>query len=62
VTTYTALAKRWEHGWELHIDEMGVTQSRTLADAEDMVRDYIATFTGQDTNDDDVVIRLEAGS
>lgn len=41
--TYTAHAKRWAHGWELHIDGVGVTQSRTLADAQAMARDYIAT-------------------
>jgi hypothetical protein len=45
-TTYTVHAKRWEHGWELHIDGVGVTQSRTLNDAEAMVRDYIALDTG----------------
>lgn len=26
-------AKRWAHGWELHIDDVGVTQSHTLRDA-----------------------------
>lgn len=42
MSTYTVTAKRWQHGWELHIDRVGVTQSRSLADAETMVRDYIA--------------------
>ncbi|MDH6117622.1 DNA-directed RNA polymerase specialized sigma24 family protein [Kitasatospora sp. GAS204A] len=41
-TSYTVVAKRWRHGWELHIDGVGVTQSRTLLDAEHMARDYIA--------------------
>lgn len=41
-TTYEVVAKRWKHGWELHIDSVGVTQSRTLLDAESMVRDYVA--------------------
>ena len=36
--TYQVRAKRWEHGWELHIEGVGVTQSRTLWDAEDMAR------------------------
>jgi hypothetical protein len=40
--TYTVVAKRWRHGWELHIEGLGVTQSRNLADAEAMARDYIA--------------------
>lgn len=39
---YTATAKRWSGGWELHIDGVGVTQSHTIDDAEIMVRDYIA--------------------
>lgn len=40
--TYNVTAKRWARGWELHIDRVGVTQSHGLADAEDMVRGYIA--------------------
>ena len=40
--TYHVRAKRWEHGWELHIEGVGVTQSRTLWDAEEMVRDLIS--------------------
>lgn len=40
--TYQVRAKRWEHGWELHIAGVGVTQSRTLWDAEDMARDLIS--------------------
>ena len=39
---YTAIAKRWSGGWELHIDGVGVTQSHSLEKAEYMVRDYIA--------------------
>jgi hypothetical protein len=42
VTTYHLCAKRWEHGWELHIEGVGITQSRTLWDAEDMARDLIS--------------------
>jgi hypothetical protein len=45
-TTYTVTARRWRHGWELHIDGIGVTQSKTLNDAEEMVRDYISLDTG----------------
>lgn len=42
MTNYDVRAKRWEHGWELHIAGVGVTQSRTLWDAEKMARDLIA--------------------
>ncbi len=43
---YNVRAKRWEHGWELHIDGVGVTQSRSLRDAEMMARDLISRRTG----------------
>jgi hypothetical protein len=59
--TYTVKAKRWKHGWELHIDGVGVTQSRTLATAEQMVRDYVETLTDQDVSGDTVVITPELG-
>jgi hypothetical protein len=55
-TTYTVMAKRWDHGWELHIEGIGVTQSRTLNDAESMVRDYIALDTGVAPDSFDVEI------
>jgi hypothetical protein len=40
--TYEVVAKRWRRGWELHIPGVGVTQSRSLSDAEGMARDYVA--------------------
>jgi predicted XRE-type DNA-binding protein len=39
--TFSVTAKRWEHGWELHIDGVGVTQCESLKDAENMVREYL---------------------
>jgi len=42
MTVYTVRARRWKRGWELHIDDLGVTQARRLEDAEGMARDYIA--------------------
>jgi DNA-directed RNA polymerase specialized sigma24 family protein len=61
MSIYNVRAKRWKHGWELHIDGVGVTQSRSLDGAEQMVRDYIETLTDHDTTDDAVVIRPEVG-
>jgi hypothetical protein len=29
--TYNVTAKWWKHGWELHIDGVGVTQPRRLS-------------------------------
>ncbi len=48
MTDITVTARRWERGWELWIDDDHVTQSTTLADAEQQVRDYL------DTDDPDV--------
>jgi predicted XRE-type DNA-binding protein len=62
MTTYTVHAKRWAHGWELHIDGEGVTQARSLAAAERQVRDYVSLLHNLD--DDaafDVVIVPELG-
>jgi hypothetical protein len=58
---YTVTARRWKHGWELHIADVGVTQSRTLDGAEQMVRDYIETLTDRDTTDDRIEITAELG-
>lgn len=40
--TYNVAAVRWPLGWELHIEGVGVTQSKSLVEAEATVRDYIA--------------------
>jgi hypothetical protein len=61
MTTYVVRAKRWAHGWELHIDGVGVTQSRTLDGAEQMVRDYVETLTDRDVSDATVVIEPDLG-
>lgn len=42
--TYTVHAKRAGKWWELRIADVGVTQARTLAAAEDEVRDYLVTY------------------
>lgn len=62
MSTYNVRARRWKHGWELHIDDVGVTQSRNLAGAEQMVRDYVETLTDHNTADDVVIIKPEVGS
>lgn len=40
--TYRVTPKRWERGWELHIEGVGVTQCSELGEAEDVARDYVA--------------------
>jgi len=61
MSTYSVHARRWAHGWELHIDGVGVTQSRNLDGAEQMVRDYIESLTGRDASGDEVTIKPEVG-
>lgn len=56
MTVCTARAKRWADGWELHIDGVGVTQSRTLDSAEKQVADYIETLTGRRPTQVDIVV------
>lgn len=44
--TYKVDAKRWEHGWELHVDGVGVTQSKSLHSARRVAREYISLVEG----------------
>lgn len=39
--TYRVTTVPWEQGLELHVEGVGVTQSRSMQDAEMMARDYI---------------------
>jgi hypothetical protein len=59
--TYEVLAKKWRRGWELHIEGVGVTQSRSLADAEEMARDYIALDLDVPEDSFDVRVTAEVG-
>lgn len=62
--TYTVRAKRWQNGWELHIDGPdyeGVTQSYGLKSAERMARDYIALDLEVPEDSFDIVIIPEVG-
>jgi len=56
VSAYNVQAVKWEHGWELHVENVGVTQCRTLATAVQQVRDFVATMG--DIDADDAKVRL----
>lgn len=58
---YVAKAKRWERGWELHVDGVGVTQVRLLKDARAQVRDLVETVTGKAATGVDIVVADELG-
>lgn len=60
-TQYTVRAKRWAGGWELHIEDVGVTQARLLTKAKDQVRDYLETLYGVDVSDVTIDIVPELG-
>lgn len=56
--SYSVTATRWDDGWELDIDGVGVTQCRTLGSAEHMVRDYLR-LEGLDSEADlDIMVVL----
>ena len=67
MTQYQVTAKRWEHGWTLHIrdgltgTEVGVTQSHGLSDAAMMAREYVGLMTDQDPEHIGVVITPDVG-
>ncbi len=44
--TYKVDARRWEHGWALHVEGVGVTQSKSLHSAARMAREYISLIEG----------------
>jgi len=56
---YTARMVPWEHGWELHVDGIGVTQVSSLEDdAEQQVRNLVETTIGRDASDATVRITV----
>jgi hypothetical protein len=56
--TYHVAALRWEHGWELHIEGVGVTQCESLDEAELMIRDYLHCVEHDDWETADIALRL----
>jgi hypothetical protein len=58
---YSVRATRWAHGWELHIGDLGVTQSRTLDGAPRMACDYIESLTGRHAEVSDIDLYPDLG-
>ncbi len=46
MSTYTVTVATWDHGWELHIDGVGVTQTTSVSDAERAAREYLSLALG----------------
>ena len=62
MTHYDVRAQRWKHGWELHVDGVGVTQSRTLETAEQQVLDFVESLLGVDASGDTVAVHADLGA
>lgn len=41
-TTYMVRVTPWDHGYELHVEGVGVTQVTDLTEAEGTARDFIS--------------------
>ncbi|QKT08417.1 antitoxin HicB [Gordonia sp. X0973] len=54
----TATAHRWDHGWELWLNDEAATQVTTLDNAVEQVRDYLDTVD-PDTDHSDWEITIE---
>lgn len=54
--TFEVQMKPWEHGYELHIAGVGVTQAENLTEADAVVRDFIALDLDAPADSFDVVI------
>jgi DNA-directed RNA polymerase specialized sigma subunit len=59
VVAVKVTAKHWEHGWELHVEGVGVTQVRTLAGAAQQAADLIETMTGEVVDPDTLTFRID---
>ena len=58
--TYEVHARTWAHGWELHIEGVGVTQCHSRQDVAWMARDLISRRTGLDPAEIDLTVVLNA--
>jgi len=61
VSAYNVQAVKWEHGWELHVQDVGVTQCRTLATAAQQTRDFVATMLDLDADDAEIHLSVAIG-
>jgi predicted XRE-type DNA-binding protein len=59
MSTYTVTATREGKWWVLDVEGVGVTQARTLAAAEEWVRDLIQTMTGDDDARFEISVEVE---
>ena len=58
VRTYTARAQRWERGWEIHVEGVGVTQVRSLDRAVGAARELVEIMTGRAIRPEQVSVEM----
>ena len=59
--TYVAKAKRWEHGWEIRVEGVGVTQVRLLEQAKSQACDLIETMLDRRVTESEIELNFEIG-
>lgn len=60
--TYTAHAKRWDRGWEIHVNSVGVTQVRSLDRAIESACDLVEIMTGKVITQKQVILEIHPKS
>lgn len=60
--TYVARAKRWDRGWEIHVDNVGVTQVRSLDRAAEFACELVEIMTGKAIDLEQIVLHVSPES
>ncbi len=60
--TYIAKAKPWEHGWEIHVEGVGVTQVRLLEQAKRQACDLIETMLDLRVDESEIDLDFQIGT
>jgi len=60
--TYVARARRWDRGWEIHVDNVGVTQVRSLDRAVDFACELVEIMTGKAIEPEQIVLHVSPES
>jgi len=56
-----ARAKHWEHGWEIHVEGVGVTQVRLLEQAKSQACDLIETLLERRVSESEIELDAQIG-
>lgn len=62
MTKYVAHARRWARGWEIHVDNIGVTQVRSLDRAAEYACELVEIMTGRSISPSDIDVLIHPRS